>query len=64
MSKKAKSVTEGDDAWTAIGQRMSTAEVERLNQLREASKVRAISSSEDNELFNLAQRNRTRTRVE
>jgi len=63
MSKKGK-VVSGDDAWVLTGQRMSTAQVERLNQLREASRVRALSSVEENELHNLEKMNQKRTRYE
>jgi len=55
---------EGDRARELIGQRMSDAEVQRMNELRQASRVRALSSSEENELFLLEQKNKTRTRFE
>lgn len=56
--------TEGDQSWERTGQRMRTEEVSRLNELRQASKVRALSSSEEQEIVGLEQRNKTRTRFE
>lgn len=64
MSKPKGEPIEGDEAWEKAGIRMSTAQVQRMNELREASKVRALSSAEENELFNLEQKNKTRTRYE
>jgi len=54
---------EGDAAFEATGQKMSSEQVRRMNELREASKVRALSSGEENELWKLTQQNKTRTRV-
>ena len=64
MSKRKGETVSGDAALERLGLRMSTAQVQRMNELREASKVRALSSAEENELFNLEQKNKTRTRYE
>lgn len=61
-TRKGPPIT-GDAAFEAVGLRMSTAQVQRMNELREASRVRALSSAEENELFKLEQINRTRARV-
>jgi len=55
---------EGDVAWEKTGIRMTSEEVAEMNRLREASKVRALSSKEEQRLFILNQKNQTRTRVE
>lgn len=57
------SKVEGDKAWELAGMRMTTEQVQRMNQLRDASRVRALSSQEEHELWNLSQINKTRTRV-
>ena len=63
MSDKGR-VLSGDAAAEALGLRMSTAQVERLNELRRASRLRALSSEEETELHNLEKKNQTRTRYE
>jgi len=64
MSKPKGKVVQGDEALELVGLRMSSAQVARLNELREASKTRALSSREENELWNLEQKNKLRTRYE
>jgi len=63
MSRRKGETVSGDAAWEKAGIRMSTAQVQRMNELRATSKVRALSSAEENELFQLEQKNKTRTRV-
>jgi len=64
MSRPKGKTIEGDKAAELTGLRMSSEQVRRMNELREASKVRALSSSEERELWNLEQRNKTRVRYE
>lgn len=60
MSKKIT----GDKAWEAVGQRMSSDEVQEMNTLRAASKTRALTSQEEKRLLALEQKGRTRVRFE
>jgi len=60
---KKKKVVSGDDAWILTGQRMSDAEVAEYNRLAMASKVRSLTSAEENRLWVLSQRNKLRTQV-
>jgi len=62
-NKMSKKIT-GDKAWEAVGQRMSSDEVQEMNTLRAASKTRALTSQEENRLFVLEQKNKTRIRFE
>jgi len=62
MSKRR--VVDGDKAAEMVGLRMSSEQVQRLNELRNASKIRALSGSEEKELWDLEQRNKTRVRFE
>jgi len=64
MSKPKGEPISGDAAWEKCGMRMTSEEVAEMNQLKEASKVRALSSKEEQRLFILNQKNQTRTRVE
>ena len=57
-------IISGDEAAEKVGLRMSTEQVQRMNELRQASRVRALSSQEEFELSRLEARNRTRTRFE
>ena len=64
MSRPRSEAIKGDAALEKVGLRMSTEQVQRMNELRQASKIRALSSSEERELWNLEQRNKTRVRFE
>ena len=64
MSRPKGEAIKGDAALEKVGLRMSTEQVQRMNELRQASKIRALSSSEERELWNLEQRNKTRVRFE
>jgi len=57
-------IISGDEAAEKVGLRMSTQQVQRLNELRQASRDRMLSSSEELELTRLEEKNRIRTRFE
>jgi len=64
MSERKEPPISGDAALEQVGLRMSTAQVQRMNELRQASRTRALSSSEELELSRLEAMNKTRTRFE